>query len=622
VYQDPAVGATITKWDSGEVAVGGSSTRLDVAYGGTGLVYGTPYRLRVRLANRDGVWSDYTADFYFTPLESVGPNVVLRQGGVSLAADKSVLVLSKTPTFRLSDPGAANIDRVRSRYYSPTGVLLHDTGEVTVASAATQDVVVPAGVWDWGQEPQHEHAIRLTGNANLGPFRERATAHLDTVPGAPSPAAVVSTTDAVLRADGTWVVPTATPTLRFPNRDTDRDLGYTDNPTRREIELRNLADAHVGASPYVITGGITDDWAVPAAVLVAETTYKARARYDDSANQRGPFSAYLQVKYSARPTVSSVTPANAATLTDPTPPIAWVYAHTGSLPQGAWRVTAANPAGTVLWDSDWVEGTAAGTTMPPVLPNATVITWTLQVRTTDGLVSTLLSRTFTTNFTQPPALTGLVLTPDPDTLTVAASWTPSALAAGEFVAYHVDARVGAGQWERVKNITTQAQASYTFPMAGHNVDTIIRVTQDNGYMESPPVEASTQLTVEGVYRVGTDGAVTRLRYPQDGHSHPRATEAAEYAPPGARYKRVVTIGAWGVDGRLQLNVPPEDLAVVAQLVDDYASGRVIGLKTGRGQAGWVKLREATPADGMAGWTSLQLAYTEVGAEAAGKGPDD
>jgi hypothetical protein len=625
VYQDPAVGSTITKWDSGTVSVGGASNRLSLAYGGSGLVYGTKYRLRVRLQNRDGVWSDYTADVYFTPLEAVGPAVVLRQGGVSLAADLSVLVTSKTPTFRLSDPGAANIDRVQSRYYSPTGALLYDSGIVTVTSAATQDVVVPAGLWDWGQEPQADFAIRLTGNADMGPFRERVTVHLDTVPGAPGPNAVVATTDAVQRLDGVWVVPTATPTLSFPNRDTDLTLGYTDNPTRREIELRNMAGTNVGASPYVITTGITSSWTVPAAVLVAETQYEARARYDDAAAQRGPFSDYLYVKFSARPTVASVTPANAATVTDPTPTLAWTYAHTGGLPQGAYRATAANAAGTVLWDTGWVTSTAGTVTMPAgLLPNSSTITWTLQVRTTDGLVSTLLSRTFTTAFTQPAALTGVSVTPVPEALALDVAWAASALPAGEFVAYNIDARSSTGQWVRVKNIYVQATTSWRYYMAAHNDVTSVRVYQDNGYMTSAPAEASAELDVDGWWRLGsTDMSGTRMRYVQPGsHKRPRTAEQAVYSPAGAQYQRVITVGAWGITGAATVSVPPEDAEVVAQLVDDHATGRVIGWKTPFGLAAWVKLTDCTPTDGQGGWTDVALAYVEVGAEAAGRGPDD
>jgi hypothetical protein len=276
-------------------------------------------------------------------------------------------------------------------------------------------------------------------------------------------------------------------------------------------------------------------------------------------------------------------------------------------------------AGNQVYDTGWVLGTAATFEVPAnVLPNSVVVTWTLQVQNTDGLVSTLLTRTFTTNFTTPPALTNLVLTPDPDALTIEATWDASTLPAGEFERYIVSARSGADQFRVVGTITNQAAPSFTYRAAGHNLDTIIRVTQDNGWAESAPVEASATLAVEGVWRVGPDGSVTRLRYlPPGTHSRPRATESAEYSPPGAEYQRVVLMGAWGVNGRMRLKVPPEDASVVALLQEDHRTGRIVLLKTGKGLAAYSVLRDVTPIDGEAGWTDVDIVYTEVGPEAAG-----
>jgi hypothetical protein len=326
----------------------------------------------------------------------------------------------------------------------------------------------------------------------------------------------------------------------------------------------------------------------------------------------------MQVKRSARPTLSAVTPANAATVTDPTPTIAWTYAHSGGLAQRAYRITA-TVDGNVIYDSDWLVSAAASHVIPAnVLPNGKTVSWTLDVENTDGLRATQIARTFTTSFTQPPTLTGLVLTPDPDSLTVTVAWTASGLSDDEFVEYDIDARSGAGQFRRVARITAKATTSYVYRAAGHNVETIIRLSQSNGWLESVPVEASTELTVDGTWRIGPDGAATQLRFNEwPSHAHPRATETAEYAPPGARFKRVVTIGSWGVDGRLRLRVPPADQDVVALLQDDAATGRIVLLKTGRGLAVYAKLREVTPTDAASGWTNVDLAYTEIAPAEAG-----
>lgn len=270
VEQVPAQGQVITKWDSGKQTIGGSSNRLQLPYGGSALVYGTQYRLTVWLWNRDDVMSPPTGYFQFTQREAVGPTIT--------PGDAATKLDTLTPTFTLT-AGGADMDAYRFRWYSPTGTLLH-TVEQSVATTASIPVVTPAGLWDWGQDPKVDAEVRIAGNADYGPTAPQATLHINARPGSPYPlSASHGSAPVVLRSDGVYVVDTAQPIITLPFRDTDRDLGYTDNPTRREIELRNTSDTHVGASPYVITSGITDDWTVPAAILVAETTYKVRGAH-------------------------------------------------------------------------------------------------------------------------------------------------------------------------------------------------------------------------------------------------------------------------------------------------------------------------------------------------------
>jgi len=779
VWLDPAQGQTITKWASGQVAIGGSPTRVQMTYGGSALAFDTQYRWQVRLANSDGVWSAWTGNQYFTPTAQLGPNIS--------PGDTSTLQTTKTPTFTLTRPGGGNFDQYRMRWYNEAGTLLSDTGVVSITSAASTNVVTPAGLWDWGQQPQVDAAIRNTGDATIGPYADKRTVRINAQPGSPYPLSVTAgaqitptaTQQAIVRSDGVVVTDADTygPNGSVPFRDTDLDLGYAELPSLREVEVsqtggtlvarlvrkmyarhdvQRLGGIHsfdqegtlvpttqgwvagtacalswsttsvvaealrlaftalatattstqtfasglnsgslytdlsavtnlrvytrksaavtglavklrftfsgnsanfaefdvtpsatntweakvmVRASPAT-TGG-TVNWAqvsglelrvshtagsnqtfdvfvdeLRAEAWAAETTRRVRARYDDLAAVRSAYSDYLQVRQSAAPTLSSVTPANAATVTDPTPTIAWSYASAGSKAQGAYRVTA-SVAGDTKYDSGWVTSTATSVTLPAgTLPNASTVAWTLDVRDSDGLLATQIARTFTTNFTQPPALTGLTLTPDDDAMAILVQWTASGLSAGEFQRYIIRARSGGGQFEQVGVVTAQASPSFTYYGAPHNTDVIVQVTQDNGWLESNPVEASTSLDVEGTWRL--DPAAMRLRYVQpNSQQHSPKVEDAEYAPLGADAATVVTLGDWGTEGRLQLRVPPEDASVVAQLEQDRRLGTVVLLKTGKGLSAYVKWREVTVTDDEAGWTNVTLAYTQVAASLAG-----
>lgn len=460
LYQDPAVGQTITKWSSGKQGIAGAPTRVQVAYGGTALLYGTSYRYKRRLWNRDDVpttaesdWPQGAEDRYFVQSESVGPTITV--GGI--AAGTSVKQNTVTPTFTLSNPAGGNIDQAQVEYASPTGAVLLQPSVESFASAANRAIVTPAGIWDWGQEPMIRGRIRPTGNADLGPWSDWKRIHINAAPGSPFPV-TVTTAGAVKQPDVPgYVVDAATPVVRFPFRDTDRDLGYTEAPSRREVEVRDLALAHVAGSPFIITTGITDDFTMP--TIPAETILLVRANYDDNANVRSGFSDYLFVKRSASPTLTSVTPANAATVTDPTPTIAWQFNTTATDLQASYRLTAV-VAGNLVYDSGTVISVfATGATVSQkiaagLLPTGVTVTWTLLVTTVQGLTVTL-TRTFTTSFTQPPVLTGLIVTPDADAKAMRIEVDPALLPAGEFERYIFQERVGDGEFRTIAELTEQ-----------------------------------------------------------------------------------------------------------------------------------------------------------------------
>lgn len=616
VLQDQVSGGTITKWASGKQAIGGAPTRGTLTYGGSALQYGQQYRLQVQLWNRDDIASGFTANVYFTELEAVG--AVMTIGGVAISLAQ--LINSTTPTVRLSRPGGGNIDEARLQVWNEAKTtILWDSGLVgPFAAAAYRDIVVGVALAS-GSQPWFSGAIRNSGDASLGPYSDLVQGRINAVPG--SPLLAVTDAAAVVRADGVVVIDAAQPTVLATNRDTDVDLGYADAVSRSEFEVRTLADAHFGASPYVDAAApIATSLQLPA--LTAETTYKVRARYDDSAAQRSAFSDYLYVRRSASPTLTAVTPAAAATLTVPRARVAWTPNSTGGKAQAGYRLQFIR-SGVSLYDTGYVasvvaSGVATSHQLPGgTLPNGITVaegTWVLTVYDTDGL-SVTLTRTFATNFAAAPQPTGLTVTPDPDQNALVVDWDASTLTDDEFVAWYVTARAGAGQPRLVATITAKATSSYVYRAAHLNAEEIIQVQQDNGYAVSPPAEASALLEGEGTWRIGPDLTPQRLSFVQPGHTYPQAGEDAEYAPLGSDYKSVVTIGTWGVEGSFTLDTT--DWAMIQTLRDDRRLGRVVLFKTWRGLSAYAKVREVTPTDAEAGRTRVAVRYTEVDPATAG-----
>lgn len=617
VYQDPAGGTTITKWASGKQAIGGSPTRSELEYGGSPLVFGTQYRRRTIVYNRDDMPSDLSANTYFTPLEAVGPDVFI--GGGTTPADLQVKINSVTPTLRLRDPGLANIDRARIEWLNEAGtVVLADSGEQSFASAAYREITAPAGIYSPGQRPRGRAYIRLTGNANMGPAREFQI-HLNTTPGAPNPfhatglpmVGVSAGKQYVVRADGVVVTDDSTPDITFPFRDADKDLGYTEAISRQEVELRTLADAHFGASPYIdSTPTFNEVFTTPA--LTVENTYKTRARYDDNGALRSAFSDYLMVKYSAAPTLSAVVPANAATVTTPRVVFGWTYASSGGKAQAGYRLVARQGT-TDLFDTGYVEGTGDEVTADPnVFPNSSTITWELTVYDTDGL-AVVLTRTFTTSFTVPAALTGLIITPDTDEKALLVVWDVSALSTAEFYAYHVDARTEDGQWRRITTIADKTIHAYSYRAAAHNRETIIRVTQDNGFAESTPVEDSAVLTVDG-YWVRSASRIDELDAVV-GHGPGDTKAKREVVEPLGRPEKVIM--DWGTTGyEGAFRITSNDRDQLERLRTYKANAEIVMFKFPYGDVRYAQIMSTPDADGVGEWFDASVEYIEVSPTAA------
>jgi hypothetical protein len=594
----------------------------------------------INLTNKYGITVGMASYQAFTPTVDSGPLITYDAGSGYVALDTSYKIDTETPTFRLADPNGSNIDEARIRAKDSTGTtVLYDSGVVSFTSAAHKDLTIPVDELVWGQNVQVDGAVRVTGDSDLGNFNDQPfSIHINATPGAPAPVSLESDTDQVVgpgsdlyaflgRTDGVWVTTTDQPVAVFPNRDTDIDLGYEDDPTRREIELRDSDDDQVGASPYVITSDITDEWQIPDSLLTLDDIFKTRARYDDSADVRSSFSSYMPLKYSNAPTLADVTPADGDIVTDPTPTFAGTYDSASGKDMAAQRLTL-SIASAVILDSDLVAAsTPELTALLHVLDTGETVSYAYSVYDTDGLAATVFG-TFTTAFTKPDAIEGLVVTPDPgpdgsDSLIV--DWTGSSDLA--FEEYFVYIKSGSKQYQLVGTITDPDQTELYIYNAPHNAQTIVRVTQSNGWAESDPAEMSAELGddpggpdyLHDYWFIRPDAVIqlpsARTAIPgKTAHGQGDSqTDLEVFDVPGRGEKVILDWGTSGYEATISLLTKDRDL--VRTLRGWKTAGSISIFKTPYGSVRFVRLTSVKDTDQPGGWIQVDITYIEVAAVA-------
>lgn len=609
VYQDPVAGQTITKWDSGKTTITGSPNRAEVQYGGSPLVFGTPYRLRIIGYNKDDVASDLTANFTFTQVEPTG--AVIRIG----AADGPVWgpgtkIDDLSPDLYVSDPTEGDVDQARVRIYGDQGVtLLHDSGVVEDTAAAYVVVSIPAGVLENGMNPHAEAAVRLSGNANIGPFSQKAQSHVNAKPGAPYPV-TVSGGQTVLRSDGVWVTTDPTPDLLFPFRDVDLDLGYTESMERQEVEIRDDAEAAFGASPYIDDTDPSETFTSPA--LTVEETFDFRARVDDAAAARSDWSDRVYVKYSAAPTLTDVTPADTDIITDATPTFVGTYGHTGGVAEASRRLILYSGQ-TIIYDSgeqDPGDITVPAGTLADF--NAVDLDYELISTNEDGLTVTVAG-TITTDFTVPAALTGLVITQDDVEPALLIEWDASA--EPNFESVNIYAKTEGGQFRLVTTVTDPDATAYMYRGAAHNRETVVRLTQSNGFAESEAIEGSATLEVDGYWikrpSVATllPSSTTDIKGRTQHGAGDTQVQIEQLVALGRTDKLLLTWGVTGYEGGFSLLT--KDRALVDLLRSYKDNGLVVIVSTPYGASRYVRFTAVTDHDQPGGWIDVAVSYIEV-----------
>jgi len=605
VFQDSPAGALL-KWASGKITSGG--TRYQVAYGGGQVLeYGIAYRWRSRLTDNVGSEGPWGAWLTWTPRQIVGASNMTPR---TIETKQNTL----TPTLTIAHSAAFDAYELEVARYNDGSELLWDV-PLTAMTLGTSVARVYAGAsLDWGRTYWWRARIRVGGTS----WSEWSPWYPFYVNARPLPT-VVSIDGAIdpganpYPATAGYVITTSTtPTIRAPFNDPDRAKGYVDNPTRREVYISNaFTGVPVTGSPFVATSGITDTFVPAPGLLAFETTYSTTTIYEDSAGQRSQTFNQLVFKVSQPPTIGAGT---APDVTDPAPSVAWTFASPGGKAQLGFAVQVFdNVTGTLVHDSGFVTSTALAYTIPgEVLAHAKAYRATVVVYDTDMLSGTTNVAPWTTAFSAPAALTGLVATPDPDASEVDLAWNVPALPATHFWRYYIYRRSPeSGEFRRIGEVADRAAPAYSDREAPHGVSAEYAVTVSNGWAEAEEVTAVALIDLKWWIVNPTDPALTfELRY-VNGYREQRHHQQESFEPLGRPAPLVVSGVLLPPTGVVSVQVHPGDRELFGLIRRAATVDPWVVLKSPFGDVLRVKLGSLDRDRGEAGIQSLSFDYRTV-----------
>lgn len=167
-------GTTTNLWPNlSEIAIAyvAGTTRASVDWGGIGLNDGDVVSWTVSLANRDGVWSPYTAEQTTTMHTLVGPTFVPADSATKLTSRTGPVVINDTVEF----------DAYRFRLYR-NDIFIYGSPITSSGPDDTASITLPSGYLNWGDTFGIEAETRPTSTTEFGPTSPRAYLYIDTLP--------------------------------------------------------------------------------------------------------------------------------------------------------------------------------------------------------------------------------------------------------------------------------------------------------------------------------------------------------------------------------------------------------------------------------------------------------
>jgi hypothetical protein len=338
--------------------------------------------------------------------------------------------------------------------------------------------------------------------------------------------------------------------------------------------------------------------------------YKWRFRYKDNAGQQGPWSDYAALRVSDVPTATITAPANGGNATSGAPALTWTFGGAYGATQASYRIVLTK-AGAPVLDTGTVLSAAGTYTIPRgTIVNGSTYSWTVTVTDSSGL-SGSATATFTAVFTTPAALTGLVVTNDLPSSSIALVWNASVEAI--FVGYYVERKLPGDSWKPLATITNKASPLYVDYEAPVGVAVSYRIYQRGtaDVLDSPYTTASGRLASSQWWIATPANASLTFALLTAGWDSSAPLDQERYAALGRSKKLVVTGDLHGEEGGLTLNVLRADGATISKLRAISLSSTYVVLKSPFGEVFRVAIGEVGRTRLGGGAQTVKLTFVEI-----------
>jgi hypothetical protein len=220
---------------------------------------------------------------------------------------------------------------------------------------------------------------------------------------------------------------------------------------------------------------------------------------------------------------------------------------------------------------------------------------------------------FTTNFSTPPALSTLTLTPNTSDSSIDLAWSISGLSAPLFYAYTVYRKnPESGVFDLIGTVTTQATLTFTDREAPHGIPAIYQVRVSNGWAESEPVQASTILDLNYWITHPTDPSLVFPVAHVNGFRERFPVQEERFEPLDRPEPVVVTGQAFPPEGTVSFRRFPSQDDPVWNLRRAQKATPYVVLKSPFGDVRRVRIGEVESERGEAGVRTGSFDYTTVG----------
>ena len=621
------VGTTTLLWDTPYTATNAERTADAVsrAYGGSALTRGVNYEWRIKYSDEFGTYSSYSAWTSFTPANL---------GFVTLDSTPTGKIESNVPDFngRWNHQSATTMKTCMVRIKSSTGTVLQTGSDYNIADVASSALpgtlfTIPwasSGLTTLAWGTNYRYEIRGYDGTIWSDWSTYRTFNTDAAPTIPA-----------LSSPASGAIVTAYPLLTFTMSDSD-DTTATGFTGVIRITKPDLSTVDVTPT-YNAT---TAKWEFQTTVtqITAFGIYSWKSTGYDGTLYSGEAAALGSATWSSSrtfdyengPVVTVTSPADLATVTGATLPVAWTA--TGQVKYQV--VLYADGSSTIVYDSGLITSANQSHEIPSgYLRNGVSYDLIVSVTNATPLTGSSSIVNIAVAFTAPTAVANFQVNPvsigiDPFDTAIRLTWDPTAYSAPEFQQYIIYRSASGGPdatriiLTRITSPGTVQFIDYT-PASGYEYTYGITVTIITGVdtLESSETQGTATVTLLGTVLtlMGNGGTYRACLINVSDREFNREINEAVYQ--SLAKTKPVTVRSlarrWdgGYEGTMISNTVATYLQRWAELEALDAQNGIVCIRDGRQRKRFCKIANLKQTDNMKDWCSYTFdAREEFGSE--------